>query len=218
MIAMTTSPSIAQSRQPTWLPTRPLIESLYIPCPMPTFPLPAGEIPAELSQRVGPQIVSPAPLHGSGWLHEIETTGAVCWGTSYAMTCSPSGGHDRTSPFREAVERLAELPPLVLHGEIAERDECGVTHNDALSEALAQSIHFAYARSTSSTLTATICGAARSRKEDATTRRGRSGGPSVPRRAPCAAAVSAASIGPFGGVAGRMTSDKSTAVPYLDGR
>jgi bifunctional non-homologous end joining protein LigD len=48
-------------------------------------------------------------------------------------------GYDRSRLFREPFRRLIEagLPPMVLDGEIAVPDDRGVTHLDALSEAIA---------------------------------------------------------------------------------
>lgn len=44
---------------------------------MPTYPLPAGAIPAELPQRVPLQIVAPntEPPDGDGWPHEVKHDG-----------------------------------------------------------------------------------------------------------------------------------------------
>jgi ATP-dependent DNA ligase len=49
-------------------------------------------------------------------------------------------GYDRTRVFREPFRRLieAKLPPMVLDGEIAVPDDRGVTHLDALSDAISQ--------------------------------------------------------------------------------
>src|SRR5262249_20889882 len=50
----------------------------------------------------------------------------------------PQRGHDRTELFAEPFRALAAagLPPLVLDGEIAVPDSRGVTHIDALTEAM----------------------------------------------------------------------------------
>jgi hypothetical protein len=44
---------------------------------MPTFPFPAGAVPADIFQRVPLQIVAPSaePPDGEGWLHEIKHDG-----------------------------------------------------------------------------------------------------------------------------------------------
>jgi len=49
-------------------------------------------------------------------------------------------GYDRSKLFREPFRALIEvrLPPMVLEGEIAVPDDRGVTHLDALSEAIAE--------------------------------------------------------------------------------
>src|SRR5215467_11430642 len=49
-------------------------------------------------------------------------------------------GYDRTKSFREPFRRLirAGLPPMVLDGEIAVPDDRGVTHLDALSDAISE--------------------------------------------------------------------------------
>ena len=73
--------------------------------------------------------------------------------------------------FREPFQPLADagLPPLVLDGEIAMPDERGVTHIDALTEALRQRRPSSspISPSTSSTSTATICARAQSKTRKA---------------------------------------------------
>ena len=111
---------------------------------MPTYPLPAGVIPAELPQRVPLQIVAPSaePPDGEGWLHEIKHDGhrLVAIGAGVELRLISRNGHDRTHLFREPFRpfAVAGLPPMVLDGEIAVPDERGVTHIDGLSEALRQ--------------------------------------------------------------------------------
>jgi hypothetical protein len=79
--------------------------------------------------------------------------------------------YDRIALFREPFEKLAELPQLVLDGEIAVPDEQGITEIDRLSEALrprgAARLAYFTSPSTRSTSTATICALVRSRTEGA---------------------------------------------------
>jgi bifunctional non-homologous end joining protein LigD len=111
---------------------------------MPIYPLPSGVIPDELPQRVRLQIVatSVAPPDGEGWLHEVKHDGhrllAIVTGDSVRLISR--NGHDRTALFRAPFDKLvvAGLPAMVIDGEIAVPDERGVTHIDALSEALRQ--------------------------------------------------------------------------------
>jgi bifunctional non-homologous end joining protein LigD len=110
---------------------------------MPTFPFPAGAVPADLFQRVLLQIVSPCaePPDGEGWLHKIEHDGhrllAIVAGGELRL--QSRNGHDRTPLFHAPFDKLlaAGLPAMVLDGEIAVPDERGVTHNQ-LTEALRQ--------------------------------------------------------------------------------
>jgi len=89
------------------------------------------------------QIVSPCaePPEGDGWLHEIKHDGhrllAVVAG-SRSLQLISRNGYDRTPLFREPFRTLTEagLPAMVLDGEIAVPDERGVTHLDALNEAI----------------------------------------------------------------------------------
>jgi bifunctional non-homologous end joining protein LigD len=108
---------------------------------MPTFPLPAGVIPAELPQRLQPQIVTPSaePPGGEGWLHEVKHDGhrllAIVSGDDLKLVSR--NGHDRTHLFSEPFRGLARSS-LVLDGEIAVPDERGVTHIDLLTQAMRQ--------------------------------------------------------------------------------
>jgi len=111
---------------------------------MPTFPLPAGVIPAELPQSVQLQIVQPclAPPDGEGWLHEIKHDGhrLLAIVSAGEVKLISRNGHDRTALFRAPFDKLvaAGLPPLILDGEIAVPDERGVTHIDLLTQAMRQ--------------------------------------------------------------------------------
>ena len=109
---------------------------------MPNFPLPSAATPADMPGEVRLQIVSHGaePPVGDGWLHEVKHDGhrlvAVVGGGSLRLLSR--NGYDRTALFREPFRSLAEvgLPAMVLDGEIAAPDERGVTHLDALSEAI----------------------------------------------------------------------------------
>jgi bifunctional non-homologous end joining protein LigD len=85
------------------------------------------------------QIVS-SSLSGDGWLHEIKHDGhrLVATLAGERLNLISRNGHDRTALFGEPFRPLAEagLPPMVLDGEIAVPDERGVTHIDALNEAV----------------------------------------------------------------------------------
>jgi bifunctional non-homologous end joining protein LigD len=89
------------------------------------------------------QIVTPCktPPSGDGWLHEIKHDGhrlvAILPGDGQLMLLSRNG-YDRTKLFRDPFRRLLDprLPPMVLDGEIAVPDDRGVTHLDALSDAI----------------------------------------------------------------------------------
>jgi bifunctional non-homologous end joining protein LigD len=110
---------------------------------MTTFPLPAGAIPADLPQRLRLQLASsaPAPPDGEGWLHEVKHDGhrlvaIVANGTVRLLS---RNARDRTTLFTEPFHALAAgLPALVLDGEIAVPDARGVTHLDALNDAIAE--------------------------------------------------------------------------------
>jgi bifunctional non-homologous end joining protein LigD len=107
--------------------------------------LPPGAVPASMPRDVRLQIVTPCkrPPSGAGWLHEIKHDGhrlvAILPGDGQLMLLSRNG-YDRTKLFREPFRRLLDmgLPPMVLDGEIAVPDERGVTHLDALSDAIAE--------------------------------------------------------------------------------
>jgi bifunctional non-homologous end joining protein LigD len=107
--------------------------------------LPIGAIPAGVPGDVRLQIVTPCkkPPSGDGWLHEIKHDGhrlvAIIPGDGQLILRSRNG-YDRTRVFREPFRRLIEvkLPPMVLDGEIAVPDDRGVTHLDALSDAISE--------------------------------------------------------------------------------
>ena len=100
------------------------------------------EIGADVPREVRFQLVSTRsePPEGDGWLHEIKHDGhrlaAIVAGDSLKLLSR--NGRDCTALFREPFRALTEagLPPMVLDGEIAVRDERGVTHIDGLSEAI----------------------------------------------------------------------------------
>jgi len=105
--------------------------------------LPRGAIPANTPRDVHLQIVTPCkrPPSGDGWLHEVKHDGhrlvAILPGDGQLMLLSRNG-YDRTKLFREPFRRLLDLglPPMVLDVEIAVPDDRGVTHLDALSDAI----------------------------------------------------------------------------------
>src|SRR5438045_2394002 len=105
--------------------------------------LPSGAAPAGVPRDIRLQIVAPCkrPPAGDAWLHEIKHDGhrlvAVLPGDGPLMLLSRNG-YDRTKLFREPFRRLLDpmLPPMVLDGEIAVPDDRGVTHLDALSDAI----------------------------------------------------------------------------------
>jgi bifunctional non-homologous end joining protein LigD len=109
---------------------------------MSNFVLPSAATAATLPREVRLQVVSASaePPQGSDWLHEIKHDGhrllAIVAGDSLQLISR--NGHDRTTLFHEPFRPLAAagLPPLVLDGEIAVPDERGVTHIDALNEAI----------------------------------------------------------------------------------
>ena len=82
-------------------------------------------------------------LSGDGWLHEIKHDGhrlvvAILPGDGRLMLLSRNG-YDRTRLFREPFRPMLDvgLPAMVLDGEIAVPDDRGVTHLDALNQAIA---------------------------------------------------------------------------------
>src|SRR3954468_8235982 len=109
---------------------------------MPKFPVLDAAIRAGLPGEVRLQIVSSCaePPAGDGWLHEIKHDGhrlvAIVAGERLKLVSR--NGYDRTPLFREPFRALAEagLPAMVLDGEIAVPDNRGVTHIDALSDAI----------------------------------------------------------------------------------
>src|SRR4051812_28207606 len=109
---------------------------------MPKFPLPIAATSADLPGEVRLQIVSycAEPPTGDGWLHEIKHDGhrlvAIAAGERLQLVSRTH--YARTALFREPFRALAEagLPAMVLDGEIAVPDNRGVTHIDALSEAI----------------------------------------------------------------------------------
>src|ERR1700730_15895344 len=105
--------------------------------------IPQAAVRVELTPNLRLQLVSSCakPPEGEGWLHEIKHDGhrlaALITGPGSVKLISRNG-IDRTplfrSPFREVT---ASGRALVLDGEIAVPDERGVTHLDALTDALA---------------------------------------------------------------------------------
>ena len=101
--------------------------------------------PATLPADVRLQVLTPCkrPPSGDGWLHEIKHDGhrlvvAILPGDGRLMLLSRNG-YDRTRLFREPFRPMLDvgLPAMVLDGEIAVPDDRGVTHLDALNQAIA---------------------------------------------------------------------------------
>lgn len=109
---------------------------------MSSFPLPRSATPAEIPSAVRLQVVSPAAdvPDGDGWLHEIKHDGhrLVAIIGPDTLKLLSRNGRDRTALFCEPFKPLIGLPQMVLDGEIAVPDDSGVTHIDALSDALAE--------------------------------------------------------------------------------
>jgi bifunctional non-homologous end joining protein LigD len=105
--------------------------------------IPRAAVRAGLPPNLRLPLVSPcaAPPEGEGWLHEIKHDGhrlaALIAGPGSVKLLSRNG-IDRTLLFRAPFRGLAASGrALVLDGEIAVPDERGVTHLDALTDALA---------------------------------------------------------------------------------
>jgi bifunctional non-homologous end joining protein LigD len=110
---------------------------------MPDLFLPSSSIPSALPLTVRPKIVSTAsePPLGDGWLHEVKHDGhrliAIIDGLGSIRLLSRNG-IDRTPIFQFPFRDIARCGrQIVLDGEIAVPDEHGVTHIDALDDALA---------------------------------------------------------------------------------
>jgi len=109
---------------------------------MTTFTFPATAVPADHLQRVPLQIVSPSaqPPDGKGWLHEIKHDGhrLVAIIADGAVKLLSRNARDRTELFAEPFRAFAAagLWAIVLDREIAVPDDRGVTHIDALTEAM----------------------------------------------------------------------------------
>ena len=110
---------------------------------MPDLLLPSAAVPAALPLSMRPKIVSAAsePPRGDNWLHEVKHDGhrlvAIVAGAGSIKLLSRNG-IDRTPLFRAPFRDIQYgWRQLVLDGEIAVPDERGVTHIDALNDALA---------------------------------------------------------------------------------
>lgn len=105
--------------------------------------VPAGANAARLPSRVDLALVTPCaePPVGDGWLHEIKHDGhrlvAILNGRG-ALRLVSRNGFDRTGRFRAPFDAILGRirHELVIDGEIAVPDDCGVTHIDALHEAI----------------------------------------------------------------------------------
>jgi bifunctional non-homologous end joining protein LigD len=130
-------------RQADWFAAARTAHSHISLVPMTRFTLPAGAVQADLPERIPLQVVTSttAPPDGKGWLHEIKHDGhrLVAIIADGAVRLLSRNARDRTELFAAPFEKLraAGLPALMLDGEIAvPDDERGVTHIDALTEAL----------------------------------------------------------------------------------
>jgi bifunctional non-homologous end joining protein LigD len=110
---------------------------------MPDLLLPSAAVLAALPLSMRPKIVSAAsePPRGDNWLHEVKHDGhrlvAIVAGAGSIKLLSRNG-IDRTPLFRAPFRDIQYgWRQLVLDGEIAVPDERGVTHIDALNDALA---------------------------------------------------------------------------------
>jgi bifunctional non-homologous end joining protein LigD len=109
--------------------------------------IPRAAVRAGLPPNLRLQLVSSCaePPEGEGWLHEIKHDGhrlAALIAGPGSMKLMSRNGIDRTPLFRAPFRELAANGrPLVLDGEIAVPDERGVTHLDALTDALAGGRH-----------------------------------------------------------------------------
>jgi ATP-dependent DNA ligase len=129
-----------------------------------------GAVPAGVPRDIRLQVVTPSkrPPSGQGWLHEIKHDGhrlvAIIPGDGQ-LTLLSRNGYDRTRLFREPFRPLVNsgLTSMVVDGEIAVPDDRGITHLDALSEAISERRpeRLACSRSTSCTSAATTFGAVR---------------------------------------------------------
>jgi bifunctional non-homologous end joining protein LigD len=97
---------------------------------------------AEIPTRIPFQIVasSTEPPDSRDWLHEVKHDGhrLLAIVADDALRLISRNGHDRTQLFSAPFEQLlaAGLLAMVLDGEIAVPDERGITHIDALTEAM----------------------------------------------------------------------------------
>ena len=84
--------------------------------------------------------LAPRRRSAGGWLHEVKHDGhrLVAIVSGERLKLVSRNGYDRTELFCEPFRGLAAagLPAMVLDGEIAVPDERGVTHLDALSNAI----------------------------------------------------------------------------------
>jgi len=115
---------------------------MFRPTPMPTLRLPRAAVASGLPRNIRPQIASSCaePPAGDGWLHEPKHGGhrlIVITDGDGGLKLVSRNGIDRTSLFRAAFGELAGAGrPMILDGEIAVPDSNGVTHIDALNDAI----------------------------------------------------------------------------------
>src|SRR5262249_18748855 len=110
---------------------------------MSNLSLPKAALSAALPRDIRLQIVSSsggAVPDGDDWLHEIKHDGwriaAIINGRGGLKLMSRQG-LEHTSLLRDVVRDFAARPAMVLDGEIAAPDGNGVTHIDALNNAIA---------------------------------------------------------------------------------
>src|SRR5689334_8738745 len=104
--------------------------------------LPERAVAAPMPRNVTLQVCTAAaePPAGDAWLHELKHDGhrlvAVLDGRG-GMRLISRNGYNRTELFQAPFERLAGLGrEMVLDGEIAVPDGCGVTHIADTQEAI----------------------------------------------------------------------------------
>ncbi|HET9848694.1 MAG TPA: hypothetical protein VFR68_09090 [Candidatus Dormibacteraeota bacterium] len=109
---------------------------------MPAMHIPRAAVAACLPRNIRPQVAlscaSPPP--GENWMHEPKHDGhrlIVITDGNGALKLVSRNGIDRTALFRAPFLDLADVDrAMVLDGEIAVPDDRGVTHIDALNDAI----------------------------------------------------------------------------------
>ncbi|MBV9017856.1 MAG: hypothetical protein JO058_19575 [Alphaproteobacteria bacterium] len=111
---------------------------------MPTLNITRVAVATRLPRNIRPQVATscPEPPAGDGWLHEPKHDGhrliVIATGDGRLKLVSRKG-NDRTALFRAPFDDLAAVGrAIVLDGEIAVPDDRGVTHIDALNDAISR--------------------------------------------------------------------------------